>query len=736
MADLTSTSGSGSRPPGADETTPLPPYPAEPPAVPADPSPAPYAAASPYQRDAVPPHAERTAPLPPVTDGPGAQGSPGGPDAAMPSTGWTGLMPAIPPQQPIASPSAPNGPNGAGSPGVAPVAAGPGLGGGLRGRILVVEGGYGASGRRAWGRSGSAQAPVLSAMLAGVSPSILLAADAVDAVHLPGAADPQSVLAHLRAAARHAGPLLVHLGGHLIADRRGGQLYLTLRDTKPGTVRQDGLPWSAVAAELRHRPAEWDTLVIADLSAEQALWPQLQGTVSTLTDGLPLWAVIAPDPEQIGTFTRALIEALHGGRPGAEPVLAPEQLRQQVHSVLRPDVIIHTSHPADRPLFRNTARQLGDGVPRPYEGPRPAAVLPKPPARAARPRPGAAKPVVMLSKGVAQEAAKAAAPRGPVSLLKPGVPPTPPRRGRPVSLLKTAQRQLPEVPRPEFAEVGEALVSLSKVLPLPAPEPLEAVRVPAVQPEAAPGAGAEPTAGEPVPPVSLRKPLPIEPEPEFEPAPEPETESEPEPIVEAGAELIAGEPVPPVSLGKPLPIEPEPEPEFEPEPEAEPEPAVEPEAAPEPAPDADPLAVYREAIGRIVRNADAGEHEAATELALELEQQALSAHGPVAPAVLQVRQVRAHVLRLAGRPELAAELYREVALTLLRSEGAEHPETQQAATNAEACWRSIRDRTEAIRVAPEIIELRAYLPGPDGRKLRAAERYLKQLVTAEIETQL
>jgi hypothetical protein len=124
------------------------------------------------------------------------------------------------------------------------------------------------------------------------------------------------------------------------------------------------------------------------------------------------------------------------------------------------------------------------------------------------------------------------------------------------------------------------------------------------------------------------------------------------------------------------------------------------------------------------------------ELALELERQAVSAHGSVEPAVLQVRQVRAHVLRLAGRPEQAAELYREVALALLRSEGPEHPETQRAATNAEACWRSIKDKAEAIRVAPEIIELRAYLPGPDGRKLRAAERYLKQLVTAEIETHL
>ncbi|WP_156178467.1 hypothetical protein [Saccharothrix sp. ST-888] len=667
---------------------PGPPNPPGPPTLPA--VPAGCAEAQPYQGEAGP-TVERTAVLPPGPDGP---------DGPMPSTGWTGFMPVIRPQQPApavsAAPAAPVG--------SVAVGASPGLGGGPRGRILVVEGGYGASGRRSWGRSGSAQAPVLSAMLAGVSPSILLAADAVDAVHLPGASDPQSVLAHLRAAARHAGPLLVHLGGHLIADRRGGQLYLTLRDSKAGTIRQDGLPWSAVAAELRHRPAEWDTLVIADLSADQAVWPQLQSTISPLTDGVPLWAVVAPDPEQIGTFTRALTEALHGGRPGAEPVLTPEQLRQQVHSVLRPDVIIHSSHPADRPLFRNTARHLGEAEPRPYDGPRPAAVLPKPPARVARQRQAAANRVI-LSKGAAEAGApeptmQRAASRKPVSLLKPGVPPTPPRPVRPVSLLKVAPQQVLDAPWSEPAEAGVPSVSLSKAGPLPV------AADPAPQPE----------------------PLP-EPQPESLPEPQPYERAEPAALVDLGkSPAPAPEPAPEAVPDNPVDTSVA----------ASAQAAVEPEPAPAPesAPEADPLAGYREAIARIVRSADAGEHESATELALELERQAVSTHGPVAPAVLQVRQVRAHVLRLSGRPELAAELYREVALTLLRAEGPEHPETQRAATNAEACWRSIKDRTEAIRVAPEIIELRAYLPGPDGRKLRAAERYLKQLVTAEIETQL
>ncbi|MER5635323.1 hypothetical protein ABT095_00005, partial [Kitasatospora sp. NPDC002227] len=498
----------------------------------------------------------------------------------------TGCSAPTPAAAPIGA--AANGPSGPGS--------------GLRGRILVIEGGYGGAGRRPWGRAGGGQAQVLSAMLAAVSPQILLAADAVDAVHLPGAADPQMVMAHLRAASRHVGPLLIHVGGHLVADRRGGHLYLTLRDSKPGTVRQDGLPWQALAEELRHRSTEWDTLVIGDLSADQAAWPQVQSAISPLMDGVPLWATVSPDPEQIGKFTRALIESLHLGRPGAGEVLTPEQLRQQVHSVLRQDAIILSSYLADRPFFRNTARRLGEGPVDPEElaGPRPAAVMPKPPTRAARPKPGgtagqAAK--VQLSKGGSAPA------RGWVTLLKAGVPPTPPRPSRPVSLLKVS---------------------------------------------AAPGAEK----------VLLHKP-----------------------------------------------------------------------GTPAPAAEVD----YRELAGRIVRSAEAGEHQAADRLARELEGLALAAHGPLAAPVLQARQLRAHVARLAGHPVVAAEIYREVALTLLRAHGPEHPETQQAATNAEACWRAVSDRAEAIRIAPEIIELRAHLPGPEGRKLRSSERYLKQLVAAQAE---
>ncbi|MFJ7279269.1 hypothetical protein [Kitasatospora sp. NPDC098663] len=667
-------------------------------------------------------------------------------------------VPPLPPSAPAAPPSAPTAPaavpgppptaptgwtlTGMAAVGAPPSAATPppfpapavsasgagGLGAAPRGRILVVEGGYGNSGRRAWGRGGPAQASVLSAMLAAVSPQVLLAADAVDAVHLPGASDPHTVLAHLRAASRHPGPLLVHLGGHVVADKRGGQLQLTLRDSK-----QDGLPWQAVAAELSHRPAEWQTLVVADLSADQNAWPYLQGAASPLSEGIPLWAVVSPDPEQIGTFTRALIEALHGGRPGAGDVLAPEQLRQQVYSVLRPDVVILATHAPDRPVFRNTARR-GDGPPAEVSTPAdatPADTVPPvdavpvdavpvdavradvvssgPPALSVPLAPGRAEsqdavvepPVAPTAPSPSASPAPAAE-AGPVSLVKVGVPPTPPRPARPVSLLKgqpagpagvTLHKPAPADAAPEAVEASAGVTLAKSQQPELEPE-LESEREPGQTPADAGTLTPEPQDAVPTqaPPVD---------EAPADAAPTAEAADDTAPTDdEAPADAVPADEVPADAVPVDAPVS------------------------------GQPRADYREAIGRIVRSADAGEHEAATELAFALELEAIAEHGAVSEPVLQVRQVRAHVCRLAGRPAEAADIYREVALTLLGSQGPDHPETQQAATNAEACWRSVPDRAAALRIAPEIIELRAYLPGPDGRKLRAAERYLAQLAAA------
>ena len=398
-----------------------------------------------------------------------------------------------------------------------------------RGRILVVEGGAGRQGRRFPPRS-ARPAPALSVILAAISPQVLLAADAVDTVHLPAATDAAGVLAHLRAAVRHPGPLLVHLGGHLVRNRRTGATELDLGETR--------LAWQALVEELRLRPVETTSLVVADLSADQDVLPPLRVVPSPLGAGLPLWAAVNPDPQQVGTFTRALVETLHGGRPGADGELTPEQLHQQVHSVLRPEVLLVASHSAGQQVFRNTARRL-----------EPAAVPAAAPGRA---------PVVV------------------------DTPPLP-----------------PHAPTVHLPAVAPAVVS----------------------------------------------------------APTPDD--------------------------------------------------------------------YQQAIGVIVAAADAGEHARAAAFARELEREAFAAHGPDAEPSLRVRQVRAHVSRLAGQQAEAAELYRAVALGLLRTHGADHQETRQATANAEACWRAIEDDAEAHRLGPDILTLRRDVP--DSRRLRAVEKHLARL---------
>ena len=222
--------------------------------------------------------------------------------------------------------------------------------------------------------------------------------------------------------------------------------------------------------------------MIADLSADQHAWPQLQSTISPLADGIPLWAVVSPDPEQIGTFTRALIEALHGGRPGAEAVLAPEQLRQQVYSVLRPDVVILSSHAPDRPMFRNTARRTEGAMaePVPYEGPRPVAVQPRPAVRrdvpaTPAPAPAAAPPRVRLDK---PGAAAVASPQ--VSLAKAGSVPPPDRPvvtlakpAAPAAQAAQAAQELPEAPEsPVAPAASDEVAAASETV-----EPAAAVRV-------------------------------------------------------------------------------------------------------------------------------------------------------------------------------------------------------------------------------------------------------------------
>lgn len=168
------------------------------------------------------------------------------------------------------------------------------------------------------------------------------------------------------------------------------------------------------------------------------------------------------------------------------------------------------------------------------------------------------------------------------------------------------------------------------------------------------------------------------------------------------------------------------------DPEALPEPAAAEPPAPSggdtPAPDG--FTLYRDRISGIVQAANGGRYDDATALATALEREAFTTHGSEHPTALQIRQIRAHVMRLAGHNALAADLYRRVAFSLLVTAGLDSVDAEQAAGNADACWRDTGDIALALRIAPSIIALRQKLPGPDGRWLRAAERYRDQLDAA------
>ncbi|WP_042444151.1 hypothetical protein [Streptacidiphilus jiangxiensis] len=451
-------------------------------------------------------------------------------------------------------------------------------GDGLRGRVLVIDGGSGRAARRFPPREGR-PAPALTRILSAIAPQVLLATDGVDSVLLPAAVDADTVRDHLRAAARHPGPLLLHVGGHLVRDRGTGALALELD--------RDRLPWRVLEEELRLRPMQSGTLVIGDLSADADALPQLRVQPSPLGAGLPLWAAVNPDVTQVGTFTRALVEALHGGRPGAGERLTPEQLQQQVHHVLRPETQIVVSHAPGWQVFRNTSRRLG-----------PTLV-------------GAELPSVA------------------------GPSPVPPATASATAPVPVVTQRSPE--------------TVTVELPLTAD----------------------------VPPFDM-PPLPVNPPTVH--------------LTQSGLPPVRQEPAVPVTFAVPV---------------------------------QDDLAPYRGAIGAIVAAADAGEHARAVNEAITLERNAVRSHGTDSEPVLKLRQVRAHVTRLAGLQREATLLYRDVALSLLDTRGADDPETRQAAANAEACWRAIEDDADARRLGPDLVRLRQALP--DTRRLSAVERHLSRL---------
>ncbi|NUU24521.1 MAG: hypothetical protein HOV68_23895, partial [Streptomycetaceae bacterium] len=156
----------------------------------------------------------------------------------------------------------------------------------------------------------------------GLPPQILIPDAPADVVQLPAGSGPQTVRGYLERASVTRGPVLVYLTGHLMPDRRG-ELHVTLRDSTPGSVRYDGLPWAWLAETMRIRDP-LQTLVIADLTASDALRTDITAASEVLTDRLPLWAVLTPPASHdrpAHAFTRTLTVAARRGFAGCPPLL-------------------------------------------------------------------------------------------------------------------------------------------------------------------------------------------------------------------------------------------------------------------------------------------------------------------------------------------------------------------------------------------------------------------------------
>ncbi|GAA4958553.1 hypothetical protein GCM10023205_21510 [Yinghuangia aomiensis] len=180
-----------------------------------------------------------------------------------------------------------------------------------RGFVLLVAGvGLGRRKKRALEDSEAALAGWV-----GLPPQILIADAPADVVQLPAGSGPQTVRGYLERASVTRGPVVVYVTGHLMPDRRG-ELHLTLRDSSPGSVRYDGLPWAWIAETLRIRDPR-DTLVVADLTASDDVRARVHAAPEELAARLPLWAVVAPPPsshdEPAHAFTRTLTVAARRG---------------------------------------------------------------------------------------------------------------------------------------------------------------------------------------------------------------------------------------------------------------------------------------------------------------------------------------------------------------------------------------------------------------------------------------
>jgi hypothetical protein len=537
--------------------------------------------------------------------------------------------------------------------------------------------------------------------LAAVPPQVLGGTSApVDVVSLVDPVEPQAVLTHLRTAAAAPGPVVVHLVGRLTFDRKQHKPHVALAHTTPQTVRYTALPWEWLNAELgRRRPGT--TTVFADLVADGEAFAHLDPV--GLVGELQVWGAITPPrgrgSEPMLGYTRAMAGLLRGSRtrPRTSELHAAGRGGVGVGAVLlepRHEVpLMDGELPGANGLGGVLAAAFAPGVPAAETTAGGSAATGSMPAVPAAPgpvpgsTPPAAAPVLTPPAVPPAVAAPVAPPTAP-----PAPTPTPPQSAP--AAPAPAVPPAPPPPTAASAPTPPAATRPPATHPAPnAPVPNAPVPNPAASAQPAPNspAPAQPVPNSPVP----AQPVPNSPVPD-QPAPTPPPVTTPTP---ASVTPPAGTPVPPPAAPPPAP----------------------PPPAPRPAAAHDP----REAIGQALR---AHRYTEAASLAASWEQYALRTHGPSSMEMVHVTEAQAQIAYECGELARAADRWILAARGRLAWHSPDHPEAVSAVDNAHHVWQRLEDTAVALRLAPQLLELRREVPGASGQALRALERRLETLV--------
>jgi hypothetical protein len=132
----------------------------------------------------------------------------------------------------------------------------------------------------------------------------------------------------------------------------------------------------------------------------------------------------------------------------------------------------------------------------------------------------------------------------------------------------------------------------------------------------------------------------------------------------------------------------------------------------------------RTAIGNALR---AHHYTEAASLAANWEQYALRTHGPSSMEMVHVVEAQAQIAFESGELARAADRWILAAQGRLAWHAPDHPEAVSAVDNAHHVWQRLPDAKAALRLGPQMVELRRRVPGASGQALRAVERRLEAL---------